>query len=222
MARVRVGAAQWAGAAWCRALIATNDRKSDIYATSSTVGLSGSDDGAAKLFRRLKNLARPKGFEPLTPRFVVWCSIQLSYGRLRRLGSARRTTRRIERAVRLGKLASWFANARFRSGPASHVTSCRDGESAHPIAGKSSRAARALSGRLNAAPARGECRPSSHAPGPARIAGRGVEGPGWLPGSWRRGRWIRARSSRRAAARAPRRPAARGRSRRTAPKPGRR
>ena len=25
-------------------------------------------------------LAHPKGFEPLTPRFVVWCSIQLSYG----------------------------------------------------------------------------------------------------------------------------------------------
>jgi hypothetical protein len=23
-------------------------------------------------------MARPKGFEPLTPRFVVWCSIQLS------------------------------------------------------------------------------------------------------------------------------------------------
>jgi hypothetical protein len=30
-------------------------------------------------------LARPKGFEPLTPRFVVWCSIQLSYGRLSRI-----------------------------------------------------------------------------------------------------------------------------------------
>jgi hypothetical protein len=29
-----------------------------------------------------KVVARPKGFEPLTPRFVVWCSIQLSYGRL--------------------------------------------------------------------------------------------------------------------------------------------
>jgi hypothetical protein len=28
-------------------------------------------------------LARPKRFELLTPRFVVWCSIQLSYGRVR-------------------------------------------------------------------------------------------------------------------------------------------
>jgi hypothetical protein len=27
-------------------------------------------------------LARPKRFELLTPRFVVWCSIQLSYGRI--------------------------------------------------------------------------------------------------------------------------------------------
>ena len=26
-------------------------------------------------------MARPKRFELLTPRFVVWCSIQLSYGR---------------------------------------------------------------------------------------------------------------------------------------------
>jgi hypothetical protein len=33
----------------------------------------------------LKLLARPKRFELLTPRFVVWCSIQLSYGRLRLL-----------------------------------------------------------------------------------------------------------------------------------------
>ena len=29
-------------------------------------------------------LARPKRFELLTPRFVVWCSIQLSYGLKRR------------------------------------------------------------------------------------------------------------------------------------------
>ena len=30
-------------------------------------------------------MARPKRFELLTPRFVVWCSIQLSYGRVFRL-----------------------------------------------------------------------------------------------------------------------------------------
>ena len=34
-----------------------------------------------KLVLKIK-MARPKGFEPLTPRFVVWCSIQLSYGRM--------------------------------------------------------------------------------------------------------------------------------------------
>ena len=27
-----------------------------------------------------EKMAHPKGFEPLAPRFVVWCSIQLSYG----------------------------------------------------------------------------------------------------------------------------------------------
>lgn len=30
--------------------------------------------------KALKLLAHPKRFELLTPRFVVWCSIQLSYG----------------------------------------------------------------------------------------------------------------------------------------------
>src|SRR5207248_6467128 len=30
----------------------------------------------------LIKLARPRGVEPLTPRSVVWCSIQLSYGRI--------------------------------------------------------------------------------------------------------------------------------------------
>ena len=29
-----------------------------------------------------RKVARPEGFEPPTPKFVVWCSIQLSYGRL--------------------------------------------------------------------------------------------------------------------------------------------
>ena len=29
-----------------------------------------------------KKVARPKRFELLTPKFVVWCSIQLSYGRV--------------------------------------------------------------------------------------------------------------------------------------------
>ena len=36
----------------------------------------------ADFFSGEMGMARPKGFEPLTPRFVVWCSIQLSYGRL--------------------------------------------------------------------------------------------------------------------------------------------
>ena len=35
-----------------------------------------------KQLKYLRKMARPKGFEPLTPRFVVWCSIQLSYGRV--------------------------------------------------------------------------------------------------------------------------------------------
>jgi hypothetical protein len=36
----------------------------------------------ALMWLALKILARPKRFELLTPRFVVWCSIQLSYGRV--------------------------------------------------------------------------------------------------------------------------------------------
>src|SRR5690606_11075506 len=28
------------------------------------------------------DLVRPEGFEPPTPKFVAWCSIQLSYGRI--------------------------------------------------------------------------------------------------------------------------------------------
>ena len=37
-----------------------------------------------------EKLARPEGFEPPAPKFVVWCSIQLSYGRaVRRMGDAK-------------------------------------------------------------------------------------------------------------------------------------
>src|SRR5581483_1522298 len=39
-------------------------------------------EGQRRELFRLCKMARPKGFEPLTPRFVVWCSIQLSYGRV--------------------------------------------------------------------------------------------------------------------------------------------
>jgi hypothetical protein len=35
----------------------------------------------ARLLLKAASLARPEGFEPPTPRSVVWCSVQLSYGR---------------------------------------------------------------------------------------------------------------------------------------------
>src|SRR5437899_1611184 len=42
-------------------------------------------------------LARPDGFEPPTPRFVVWCSIQLSYGRVLRIAREVFPTEQIRR-----------------------------------------------------------------------------------------------------------------------------
>jgi hypothetical protein len=36
----------------------------------------------AFIYRGNHDLARPEGFEPPTPRSVVWCSVQLSYGRV--------------------------------------------------------------------------------------------------------------------------------------------
>jgi hypothetical protein len=39
--------------------------------------------------KSLKKMARPRGVEPLTPRSVVWCSIQLSYGRINRSALSR-------------------------------------------------------------------------------------------------------------------------------------
>ena len=35
----------------------------------------------AQLLNLQQEMARPERFELPTPRFVVWCSIQLSYGR---------------------------------------------------------------------------------------------------------------------------------------------
>src|SRR6266571_2844952 len=60
-------------------------------------------------------LARPKRFELLTPRFVVWCSIQLSYGRC--LCQARTGKRgRGGRGIAKGLVRRWqgFGSARLR------------------------------------------------------------------------------------------------------------
>ncbi len=50
----------------------------------------GSTARGRQFWSEIGRMARPKGFEPLTPRFVVWCSIQLSYGRAMGLGYGRR------------------------------------------------------------------------------------------------------------------------------------
>ena len=52
---------------------------------SSALATSRQRKLAATGFQSLKQLARSKRFELLTPRFVVWCSIQLSYERIRTL-----------------------------------------------------------------------------------------------------------------------------------------
>src|SRR6266849_5769773 len=54
-------------------------------------------------------LTRPKRFELLTPRFVVWCSIQLSYGRFLHIAREMilgRPSRR-ERAIAIGLAPGW-------------------------------------------------------------------------------------------------------------------
>jgi hypothetical protein len=47
---------------------------------TSAIG-SPIDIGKQNYRKRLSLLARSEGFEPPTPRFEVWCSIQLSYER---------------------------------------------------------------------------------------------------------------------------------------------
>jgi hypothetical protein len=63
----------------------------------------------------LKRLARPRGVEPLTPRSVVWCSIQLSYGRSPAASGAeqlpqRSRPRKITRPAASGWLAAGQRN----------------------------------------------------------------------------------------------------------------
>jgi hypothetical protein len=59
-------------------------------------------------------MARPKRFELLTPRFVVWCSIQLSYGRLIPLPENRTAAQR--HSYRLGYLLARVADTSGASG----------------------------------------------------------------------------------------------------------
>ena len=64
-----------------------------ITVSDRTIRTMGSKDNIRSTFRAsgrvstpgsqiCLEMARRKGFEPLTPRFEVWCSIQLSYRRI--------------------------------------------------------------------------------------------------------------------------------------------
>ena len=60
-------------------------------------------------------MARPKRFELLTPRFVVWCSIQLSYGRVFSRGPRTYASRPL--MASLGGSVAWGAFGRARRRP---------------------------------------------------------------------------------------------------------
>ena len=49
-------------------------------------------------------MARSEGFEPPTPRFVVWCSIQLSYERTRARRPAPATRRTLSKSPRVARV----------------------------------------------------------------------------------------------------------------------
>ena len=57
-----------------------------------------------------RQVARPEGLEPPTPRFVVWCSIQLSYGRSGRRGRSGPVPSR--QGPTTGARAFWAAQTR--------------------------------------------------------------------------------------------------------------
>src|SRR6201985_1106371 len=61
------------------------------------------------------NLARPKRFELLTPRFVVWCSIQLSYGRVWIAENRRLRGRPAKRAIAIDLDLYWQAGRAKRA-----------------------------------------------------------------------------------------------------------
>ena len=74
--------------AWIQAIV-PRITSSGSSATQPTSNMPSSTarQHLKQVFAVLYELARPKRFELLTPRFVVWCSIQLSYGRaVRRAG----------------------------------------------------------------------------------------------------------------------------------------
>ena len=55
---------------------------SKIVLVRTLVAASSAKTAGVFSARFCTEVARPKRFELLTPRFVVWCSIQLSYGRV--------------------------------------------------------------------------------------------------------------------------------------------
>src|SRR4029078_12523266 len=64
--------------------------------------------------RIFTEVARPERFELPTPRFVVWCSIQLSYGRLVPAAGQHPPA---HGRIAIGSLPRWQARMAGRSGP---------------------------------------------------------------------------------------------------------
>src|SRR5262249_60319919 len=65
--------------------ISSNVESSKSVLLRTLVAASVAKNGGFWCVQFCTEMARPKRFELLTPRFVVWCSIQLSYGRVLRI-----------------------------------------------------------------------------------------------------------------------------------------